>query len=74
MLKHAPAHPPVIAATSGRPSGLHPIRLAEGHILGPILGHLGVLGGDDDITTGTRASLGSVNMVIDLQDVTSTSM
>ena len=28
MLKHAPAHPPVIAATSGRPSDLHPIRLA----------------------------------------------
>ena len=52
MLKHAPAHPPVIAATSGRPSGLHPIRLAEGRILG----HLGVPGGDDDIATGTRAS------------------
>ena len=52
MLKHAPAHPPVIAATSGRPSGLHPIRLAEGHILG----HLGVPGGDDDIATDTRAS------------------
>ena len=52
MLKHAPAHPPVIAATSGRPSGLHPIRLAEGRILG----HLGVPGGDDDIATDTRAS------------------
>ena len=38
MLKHAPAHPPVIAATSGRPSGLHPIRLVEGHILGVLGG------------------------------------
>jgi len=52
MLKHAPAHSPVMDATSDRPSGSYPIRIAEGHILG----HLGVPGGDDDIATGTRAS------------------
>ena len=38
MLKHAPEHPLVIAATSGRLSGLHPIRLAEGHIMGVLGG------------------------------------
>ena len=36
-------------------------------------GHLGVPGGDDGIATDTRARLGSVNIVIDLQDATSIS-
>ena len=34
MLRHAPAHPPAITTTSDRPSGLHPIRHAQGAILG----------------------------------------
>ena len=34
MITHALAHPPAILITSGRPSGLHPIRHAQGAILG----------------------------------------
>ena len=34
MLIHALGHPPAILITSDRPSGLHPIRHAQGAILG----------------------------------------
>ena len=34
MLGYAPAHPPAITTTSDRSSGLHPIRHAQGAILG----------------------------------------
>ena len=43
MLKHAPAHSPVMDATSDRPSGSYPIRIAEGHILGVLGGSWGYL-------------------------------
>ena len=70
MLKHAPAHSPVMDATSDRPSGSYPIRIAEGHILG----HLGVCREAMTTSPPVLERLGSVTMVIELQDVTSTSM